>query len=1106
MISVVIEGTYDLTFDLINWRRSLDNFKMLDNKKNGNVGEELKQHITAGSKLSVVSAYFTIYAYKELKRELKKVDKMRFVFTEPSFVRKKDELVRQFYINKESEKKMSGNEFEIRMRNELNQSNIARECAEWLKSKVEIKSLKSSNPAQPRLIHIENGNSNLSINGTVDFTADGLGFAPSNRNDMNTCIIGNVATEQFLEQFNELWEDKSQVEDVKEQVLNHLQVIYKENTPEFIYFITLYNVFYEYLGELTEENIVKTKTGFKDTIIWNKLYKFQKDGVLGAIDKLEKFNGCIIADSVGLGKTFSALAVIKYYELRNDRVLVLAPKKLRENWSIYSQNDKRNLLVDDRFNYDVLNHTDLSRYSGYSGEINLDTINWSNYDLIVIDESHNFRNNNARADKETRYSRLLNKVIKEGVKTKILMLSATPVNNRMNDIKNQIAFITEGDDKSFESEGIINIEQTLRKAQMVFNRWNGLPDGERTVDIFIEMMNMDYFKLLDIVTIARSRKHIEKYYNIAEIGKFPVRRKPKNVYSDLDLDNEFPSLEYINKLIKNLNLGLYSPIQYVLPEKRKQYSELYDIKVKNGGSIFKQADRERALVNLMRINILKRMESSINSFGMTVSKVLKQIDYTIEKINRKQFNYDAELNISEIQLDDPEMEDSLIGSKVKVLLQDMDLIKWHEDLKDDSEKLEVILKEAVKVTNLRDAKLHKLKDLIREKIEKPLNENNKKVIVFTAFSDTAEYLYENINQWASNEFGIHSAIITGSGKNKTTLKAVKRADLNSLLTNFSPRSKERNKVFPEITEDIDILIATDCISEGQNLQDCDYLVNYDIHWNPVRIIQRFGRIDRLGSINNEIQLVNFWANMELDEYINLQARVTGRMVLLDISATGEENIIEENSKKKMNDLDYRKKQLKQLQEEVVDLEDLSGGISITDLTMNDFKMDLMEYMKEHTKQLEKAPFGMYAISTVGESKLSEQIKPGVIFTLKQVNESVEPQEHNPLYPYYMVYVYDDGTVKYNYLHTKIILDFYKKLCSGKNDIMHELVDVFNAETKDGKNMEKYSSLLEDAISSIIGKTEEKGVASLFSKGGTTLQKSLFTGMEDFELISFLIIK
>jgi len=1084
----------------------MQNFKMLDNKKNGKVGDELKEHIKNGSKLSVISAYFTIYAFNELHRELKKIDNMRFIFTEPSFVKRQEELTRQYFIDRDPERKLSGNEFEIKMRNELNQAHIAKECANWLREKVEIKSLKKSNPAQQRLIYVENKDINMSINGTVDFTADGLGFAHSSRNDMNACIVGNEATYQFLEQFNEIWNDNTQVENVKEKVLEQMQTIYKENTPEFIYFVTLYNIFNNYLDELSEEKIVKTKTGFKDTVIWNKLYKFQKDGVLGAIDKLEKYNGCIIADSVGLGKTFSALAVIKYYELRNDRVLVLAPKKLRENWSIYTLNDKRNILVNDRFNYDVLNHTDLSRYNGYSGEINLDTINWSNYDLIVIDESHNFRNNNPRNDKVTRYSRLLNDVIKAGVKTKILMLSATPVNNRMNDLKNQVSFITEGDDKAFESEGIISVEQTLRKAQMVFNKWSELQDDDRTVDAFVEMMNMDYFKLLDTVTIARSRKHIEKYYNIAEIGKFPTRKVPQNIYSDIDIKNNFPAIEHVNKVIKNLSLAAYSPLKYVLPEKRDEYNEKYDIKVKGGQSVFRQTDREQALVNLMRINILKRMESSINSFGMTLSKLLRQIDQILEKIERKQFEYEEELSITDIDEEDTLYEDLLIGNKVKVLLQDLDLIKWKQELEDDREKLEYLMIEAAKITQSSDAKLIKLKHLIGDKLDTPINLGNKKVIIFTAFADTAEYLYEQLSNWMSKEYGLHSALVTGSGNNKTTMKSLKRKDLNAILTNFSPISKEREKIYPEINEDIDLLIATDCISEGQNLQDCDFLINYDIHWNPVRIIQRFGRIDRLGSKNDAIQLVNFWPNMDLDEYINLEARVTGRMVLLDISATGEENVIEFDEKKKMNDLEYRKKQLKQLQEEVIDLEDISGGISITDLTMNDFKMDLMEFMKVGKVKLEKAPLGMYAISTVEEDSLREHIKPGVIFTLKQINEFSNPGEHNPLNPYYMVYVYEDGTVKYNYLHTKKILDFYKKLCAGKSGVLHEVVSIFNTETKEGKDMSSYSNLLEEAIFSIIGKTEEKGVASLFSKGGTTLQKNLFSGLEDFELISFLIVK
>lgn len=680
---------------------------------------------------------------------------MRFLFTQPSFIKNSPEIKREYYIDNMSENKLSGNKYEIKLRNQLNQASIAKECADWIRKKVKFRSLKQPNPAQQRLIYIQNNQENISINGTLEFTTDGLGLSPSDRLDMNTCIYGKEATLEYLQSFNEIWEDGSLVEDVKAQVLKQMEIIYKENTPEFIYFITLYNIFKDYLGDLTEDGIAKTKTGFKDTAIWNKLYKFQKDGALGIIDKLEKFNGCILADSVGLGKTYTALAIIKYCKLRNDRVLVLVPKKLRENWIIYTQNDKRNIFQDDRFNYDVLNHTDLSRYSGKSGDIDLETVNWSNYDLIVIDESHNFRNNNPRKDKETRYSRLMNEVIKKGVKSKILMLSATPVNNRMNDLKNQIAFITEGNDTVFKDEGIPSIEHTLRKAQGVFNRWSELPDEKRTLETFIELVNMDYFKLLDTVTIARSRKHLEKYYNLDEIGRFPERRKPINIKADIDLDNDFPALEYVNKMIRNLNLSPYAPLKYLLPSKREEYSQKYDIKVK-GGSVFRQTDREQSLINLMRVNLLKRMESSIYSFGTTVSKFLNNIDYLLEKIEKNQLQNTEELSIEDIDLDDDEFEDFLIGDKVKVLLQDMDLIKWKQDLEDDKDKLEELLIEAAKVTNNRDAKLEQLKQLIKNKIERPINVGNKKVIVFTAFADTANYLYDNISSWAIDSFSIHT--------------------------------------------------------------------------------------------------------------------------------------------------------------------------------------------------------------------------------------------------------------------------------------------------------------------------------------------------------------
>ena len=838
---------------------------------------------------------------------------------------------------------LSGNEFELKLRNKLTQSAIAKECADWLRRKVRIRSYRETDPAQLRLAYVANKDSeqDIAIHGTVDFTSDGLGLTPSVRNDSNTCMYGHGMTQGFLQLFESIWSNPLAVEDVTEKVLSEMEVLYKENAPEAIYFITLYHIFEAYLGELTEENIIKTKTGIKESLVWNKLYKFQRDGVMGAIDKIEKYGGCIIADSVGLGKTFTALAIIRYYELRNDRVLVLAPKKLRENWTIYTRNDKRNIFSTDRFNYDVLNHTDLSRYSGMSGEINLATLNWENYDLIVIDESHNFRNNVPHNERKTRYERLMEDIIKAGVRTKVLMLSATPVNNRMNDIKNQIAFITEGKNDALKNAGIPSIEYTLRKAQLVFNRWSELPEHERTTKRFVEMMELHYFKLLDTLTIARSRKHIEKYYNIEEIGRFPTRLKPINECAEIDTLGEFPPIGEVNKIIRRLTLGLYAPLRYVRPEKRRAYEKRYDMSVAGGKSVFKQVDRENQLVHLMRVNLLKRMESSIHSFVLTVEKIFRRISDTLDIIDRHEGEYRPELNIEEMDFDEEgaEVQDLVFGSKVKVLLQDMDLIKWRQDLAQDLEELTEVLRRAKAITPERDQKLQTLKKRIAAKIEQPINPGNGKIIIFTAFADTAEYLYQEIAP-RMEAVGIYTALVTGGSEhNKSTLpipptlkRSVRLSDLNMVLTLFSPGSKDGKNIFPEIQDEIDVLIATDCISEGQNLQDCDYLINYDIHWNPVRIIQRFGRIDRIGSRNAVIQLVNFWPTEDLDAYIDLAARVKGRMVLLDVSATGEENIIDEQKSKEMNDLAYRKKQLQKLQSEVVDLEDISGGISITDLT------------------------------------------------------------------------------------------------------------------------------------------------------------------------------
>jgi ERCC4-related helicase len=1059
---------------------------LLDNKNHGKVISELRANIKPSTKLSVLCGLFSIYGYAALKKELASLSEARLIIS-----RWDDSYLQA----------LSGESSEMRLKNHLDQARIARECATWIQKQAQIKALRGVGAGQ-NLFHLDNqSNEAFGIQGSSNFTASGLGETKSDILEMNLAVTDTEGTKQMLQWFDSIWNDPKAAQNIKQDLLDLLETIAAEKPANLIYFITLYNLFRDLLDDIDEDSIIRSKTGFKDTLVWNKLYKFQRDGVLGAIDKLEKYNGCIIADSVGLGKTFEALAVIKYYELRNDRILVLCPKKLRENWTVFTINDKRNILAADRFNYDILNHTDLSRSSGKSGEINLETLNWGNYDLIVIDESHNFRNSGTKAGGATRYQKLMDQVIRSGVKTKVLMLSATPVNSRMNDLKNQVAFITEGRDAALFDYGISSIENTLRKAQAKFNEWLKLPEDQRKTGRLLESMNFDYFKLLDIMTIARSRKHIEKYYDAREIGKFPERLKPKNIKADIDTTGQFPPLKDINMTIKRLNLAAYAPLEYVRMDKKEEYSRKYDQEVKGGASVFRQIDRERNIVHLMRINMLKRMESSINSFAMTVEKIHDKMDYLLDQIKNQGDSEFEELSIEDIEIDAPEFEDFLIGNKVKVLLQDIDLVRWKQDLEEDRELLGHLLQDAEKIDAPRDAKLQKLKQVISDKINNPLNPGNKKVIIFTAFSDTAKYLYEEISPWAQNEHYIHSALVTGSGTNQCTIKNINK-DLNGILTNFSPVSKERDKIDPNATLDIDILIATDCISEGQNLQDCDMLVNYDIHWNPVRIIQRFGRVDRLGSRNAAIQLANFWPNMELDEYINLEARVSGRMVLLDISATGEENVIDYDENRQMNDLEYRRKQMKQLQESVVDLEDMDGSVSITDMTLNDFRMDLSSFMKENMSVLEKAPTGYYA----AVSSANEETKSGAIFCLRDIHRKVQKDANYALAPYYIVYVAEDGSIIFHHLQSKKSLDIFKKLCATRDELDQSAISTLAASTKDGKDMGAYQFMLEAAITSIVGKTEEKGVESLFSRGGTVLTQDHFKGIEDFEVVSFLIIK
>lgn len=903
---------------------------------------------------------------------------------------------------------------------------------------------------------------------------------------------------QYFNLFQNFWGNSK--EQLNNDVFNLLQKGTANITGEAIYKYSIREIFhYSTINERADEKL--EKIGFKNSKIWSLLYNFQKDAVIGAIEKIESFGGCIIADSVGLGKTFEALAVMKYYQLRNDRILLLAPKKLRENWTVYQLNDKRNILAEDRLNYDVLNHTDLSRESGKSGDIDLETINWGNYDLVVIDESHNFRNNPTRRGM-TRYKRLMNDVIKSNIRTKVLMLSATPVNNKMNDLKNQISFITEGDDKAFVSSGIDSVANVMKDAQRRFTNWykNGDPNN---LDVNDLMAHLDgaYFRILDMLTIARSRKHIEKYYDTTDIGKFPNRLVPITVYPEIDTKNQFKDIGQIYDELSTLNLASYTPLGYVRSDKRSFYEEKYDMLTQTG-SVFKQVDREQSLIYLMRVNLLKRLESSIHSFKLTVEKLIQLIDANLKQIEaHKNGAIDLDLNITDIDIDDTELEDLLVGGKTKVLIQDIDIIRWKQDLKQDKSVLVALMNNIKLIDVQRDAKLHELKKIIQNKLKSPINKGNKKVIIFTAFSDTANYLYKELDEWLMNEYKLYAALVTGSGNNKTNMPKCK-TDLSSILTNFSPKSKKRKEIYPDEVNEINVLFCTDCISEGQNLQDCDYLINYDIHWNPVRIIQRFGRIDRIGSVNENIQLVNFFPSMELDSFIDLVARVQGKMVMLDVSATGEDNIISQNSRE-MQDLDYRKRQLKQLQNQVIDLEDVQGNISITDLTFNDFKIDLEKSSDEQLKELSQIPKASFAVV---KSNLAE-VKEGVIFCLKgNSDEYAKKLKNNILYPYFLVYISLDEEEIVKASQTKLALDYFRKLCMGNDFVLPELIAEFDKETKSNKKMDLYAKLLKKGMLEVVDVQEEVGLDSLATPGGTTLIKDAFEKEENLELISYLIIK
>ena len=1077
--------------------------KLIDNV-NTRLINDLKQTIAKGSRLHIAGASFSIYAYEALKKELNQIDELQFIFSSPTFIEenlKKD--ARQFYIpHIYNEADLCGGDFELRLKNQLNQRAIAKECAEWVKKKVTFKSNKNRTPLNG-LIYVEGKNKQeFAYSGISSFTTSDLGL--TQRKGFPTLIqqTDYPSSRAYLEWFRQIWENEEDLTDVSDKVRDYFENAFKDNSPEFIYFVTLYNIFNDFLDDLSLDNLPNDKVGFKESIVWSKLYNFQQDAVIGAINKLEKYNGCILADSVGLGKTFSALGVIKYYEMRNKDVLVLCPKKLEANWNTYRHNDKNNILAGDRFRYDVLFHTDLSRDKGESNGRNLEAVNWGNYGLVVIDESHNFRNNSTVVGKENRYQKLLRKIIQEGIQTKVLMLSATPVNNRFNDLRNQLALAYEGNAENINNrlDTSKGIDQVFSQAQKAFNIWSKMETAQRTTDKLLDMLDFDFFEILDSLTIARSRKHITNYYDTTAIGKFPRRNKPISIESPLTDDNSV-GYAYIAEQLGFLNLSVYTPLNYVLPSRIEHYETLYDKTVKEGkGARLKQRDREQNLQILMRINLLKRIESSVHSFRITLSGIIEQVENALKSIEQKDFNslYEGIQKYINDETFDWESEwgdeENVIGKKVKIHLADIDKTKWQEDLSADLFLLNDLLGKTNPIEKDRDTKLQELKRRLDEKISHPFNADNKKAIIFTAFADTANYLYKELGKYIKEKYGLNSALVTGSQRLCTEKKIP--TDLNAILTCFSPISKGKEQIYPTITESIDLLIATDCISEGQNLQDCDYLINYDIHWNPVRIIQRFGRIDRIGSKNDSITLVNFWPDVTLDAYINLKQRVENRMLIANMASTGDDNVLNQEEK----EMEYRKIQLQKLKEEVIDLEDLREGVSITDLGLNDFRVDLSNLIKVY-KDVKNVPEGLHAVVPSGEN-----LPQGAIFILKNVNENVNIDKLNRLHPYYLVYIKNSGELILKHIESKKILDALRLACNGKREAIDNLCRKIAEETNDYYKMDHYSTLLKQSIHSILQTEEEKTVLSLFKSGGTVSGKNKFKGIEDFKLITFIIVR
>ena len=1091
------------------------------------VGDFLRTQLAAGAELSVVSAYFTIYAYGDLRSELEGLRRVRFLYGQPrgtAAVDPAEDEDKAYRLTRDGA---------LELRRALVQKPLARACAKWVEDRVDVRAVSKANFLHGKLYHVEGaGGDSAALVGSSNFTRGGLGLGANPNIELNLEVCRGSERGQLLGWFDDVWNDETLTRDAKDEVLAALERLGKDYSPEFVYYKTLFHVLKDRIDERGRRDGLVRDVHLYDTAVWKALYRFQKDGAVSAINRLLTHNGCILADSVGLGKTWTALAVVKFFEMRNERVLVLCPKKLEDNWVRYTSwaGYGNNPLSDDRFGYAVLAHTDLSRYRGKAGTVDLAKFNWSAFDLVVIDESHNFRNEGrdrkdetGRVVRRSRYNRLMEEVLREGLRTKVLMLSATPVNTGLRDLRNQVYLMTEKRQDAFrENLGIGNIQNLFGAAQSEFQKWENAckATGKRSKADLLERLGADFLALLDAVSIARSRDHVRRFYPEveAEIGGFPERARPENLHPPTDREGEL-SYDSLHGQISKFRLAVYMPSQYL--------RDTSPLEAEKARLHFDQRDREHWLIGMMRVNLLKRLESSVHSFRLTMERIVAKMDELDERIDAWLENPDNEqIGLLTGEEGDEEDEEFTLGKGRRYRLADLDLQAWRKDLRADRRSFKEICRQAARVTVERDAKLRELKRVLERKVnEAPADKDgrpNRKALVFTTFSDTASYLYDNIAEWARAELGVHVGLVTGSGGNRTTAGST---DFSGILARFAPVAQ----LSARPAEEIDLLIATDCLSEGQNLQDCDLVVNYDVHWNPVRLMQRFGRIDRIGSRNRRVAMANFWPTNDLDRYLDLKNRVEARMTLADAAATGTDDPLAPGKSDRAreaarHELSFRDQQLRRLREETLDLEEVDDGVSMSDFTLDDFLVDLLNYLEENREALEGAPLGIQAVvppkttgvaedaaatsrpSSLGRGSATlAPVRPGAIFCLKQKQGARKAP--NRLQPYFLAYVHEDGRVRYTFKQAKQTLALFSALARGRPEALTELVNAFDRETRHGQDVSKYDRIVGAALRSIAGTYKQAELGTFFgSRGGslTTPMRRPATAA-DFQLVTWLVI-